>query len=147
MKTLAALALGLALAAGSALANNTPVGVWKTIDDKTKTERAQIRITESGGVLSGRIERLLAPDANHDAVCDKCTDDRKGQPMVGLEIVRGVSKTDGRDLWEGGTILDAAEGKIYRVRMTPIEGGARMEVRGFVGTPMLGRTQTWIRVE
>jgi uncharacterized protein (DUF2147 family) len=147
MKTVAAAALGLALTLTAALAHASPVGVWKTIDDKTKTERAQIRIMESGGVFSGRIERLLAPDARHDAVCDKCTDDRKDQPMVGLEVVRGVKKTDGRDVWEGGTILDAAEGKVYRVRMTPIEGGAKLEVRGFVGTPMLGRTQTWIRVE
>lgn len=147
MKTLAALALGLVLGAGTTWAAASPVGLWKTIDDKTKTERAHIRISESGGVISGRIERLLAPEAKADGVCDKCSDDRKGQPMVGLEIVRGVSKAEGRDVWEGGTILDAAEGKVYRVRMTPIEGGARMEVRGFVGTPMLGRTQTWIRVE
>jgi uncharacterized protein (DUF2147 family) len=140
------LTLLLAAAAGTALAQATPVGVWKTIDDKTKTERAQIRITETGGVLSGRIERLLAPDAKPDGVCDKCSDDRKGQPMVGLEVVRGVKKGDG-DLWDGGTILDAAEGKVYKVRMQPIEGGAKLEVRGYVGMPMLGRTQTWIRVE
>jgi uncharacterized protein (DUF2147 family) len=147
MNILAAMTLGLTLAAAATGALASPVGLWKTIDDKTKTERAKIRITESGGVLSGRIERLLAPDARPDGVCDKCTDDRKDKPMVGLEILRGVSRTDGRDVWEGGTILDAAEGKIYRVRMTPIEGGAKLEVRGFIGTPMLGRTQTWIRVE
>jgi uncharacterized protein (DUF2147 family) len=141
------LALLLATAAGAALAQATPVGVWKTIDDKTRTERAQIRISDSGGVLTGRIERLLAPDAKHDGVCDKCSDDRKDRPMIGLEVVRGVKKAEGENLWDGGTILDAAEGKVYKVRMTPIEGGAKMEVRGFVGMPMLGRTQTWIRVE
>lgn len=140
------LALLLATAAGAALAQATPVGVWKTIDDKTKTERAQIRITESGGVLTGRVERLLAPDAKPEGVCDKCSDDRKDKPMIGLEVVRGVKKGDG-EVWEGGTILDAAEGKIYKVRMTPVEGGAKLEVRGYVGMPMLGRTQTWIRVE
>jgi uncharacterized protein (DUF2147 family) len=145
MKTLAALAL--TLFAGAALAQSTPVGVWKTIDDKTKSERAQIRISDNGGVLTGRIEKLLAADAKQDAVCDKCSDDRKDKPIVGMEIVRGVKKAEGENLWEGGTILDAAEGKVYKVRMTPVEGGKKLEVRGFVGMPMLGRTQTWIRVE
>ena len=136
----------LGFTAGIAFAQAGPVGVWKTIDDKTKTERAQVRITESGGVISGKLEKLLAADAKQDAVCDKCSDDRKDKPMVGLEIVRGVKKGDG-EMWDGGTILDAAEGKVYKVRMTPIEGGKKMEVRGYVGMPMLGRTQTWVRVE
>jgi uncharacterized protein (DUF2147 family) len=138
----------LSLAASVALAQATPVGVWKTIDDKTKTERAQIRITEANGVITGRIEKLLAADAKQDAKCDKCEDDRKDKPMIGLEIIRGVKKNaDDATLWDGGTILDAGEGKVYKVRMKPVEGGKRMEVRGFVGAPLLGRTQTWIRVE
>ena len=134
-------------AAPAVLAQATPVGVWKTIDDKTNTEKAQVRITESGGVLSAKLEKLLAADAKQDAVCDKCSDDRKDKPMVGLEIVRGVKKSDADNTWDGGTILDAAEGKIYKVRMQPIDGGKKLEVRGYVGMPMLGRTQTWLRVE
>jgi uncharacterized protein (DUF2147 family) len=145
MKTLIAFAL-FALA-GAVSAQSTPVGVWKTIDDKTKTERAQIRITESGGVLSGKIEKLLAADAKQDSVCDKCSDDRKDKPMIGLEVVRGVKRAEAENTWDGGTILDAGEGKIYKVRMQPVDGGKKLEVRGYVGTPMLGRTQTWIRVE
>lgn len=145
MKTL--IAATLLAACGLAMAQATPVGVWKTIDDKTGTERAQIRITETAGVLNGTIEKLLAPDAKHDGVCDKCTDDRQGKPMVGLEVVRGVKKADGENLWDSGTILDAAEGKVYKVRLQPVEGGKKLEVRGYVGMPLLGRTQTWIRVE
>ncbi len=140
--------LALAAACGVAMAQATPVGLWKTIDDKTKSERALVRITEAGGVLSGRVEKLLAPDAKPDAKCDKCSDDRKDKPIVGLEIVRGVGKSGSDDgLWDGGTILDANEGKVYKVRMRPVEGGKQMEVRGYVGMPMLGRTQVWIRVE
>jgi uncharacterized protein (DUF2147 family) len=145
MKTL--IAIATLFTAGAAFAQATPVGVWKNIDDKTKAEKAQIRITESGGVLRGVIEKLLAPDAKHDGVCDKCEDDRKDKPMVGLEIVRGVKKSDTDNLWDGGTILDAAEGKVYKVRMQPVDGGKKMEVRGYMGMPLLGRTQTWIRVE
>jgi uncharacterized protein (DUF2147 family) len=146
MKSLMTLAIFLA-AAGTAWAQATPVGVWKTIDDKTNAERAQVRVTESDGVLTGRIEKLLGGSTmSPDSKCDKCDDDRKDKPILGLEIVRGVKKGDG-NTWEGGTILDAAEGKVYKVRMTPIEGGKKMEVRGYVGMPMLGRTQVWIRVE
>ena len=141
------IAITLIAAAGAVSAQSTPVGVWKTIDDKTKTERAQIRITESGGVYSGKIEKLLAADAQQDGVCDKCSDDRKDKPMIGLEVVRGVKRGEAENTWDGGTILDAAEGKIYKVRMQPTEGGKKLEVRGYVGMPMLGRTQTWIRVE
>ena len=145
MKTL--IAASLLAFTGAVLAQASPVGVWKTIDDKTKTEKAQIRITESGGVFSGKIEKLLAADAKPDGVCDKCEDDRKGKPMVGLEVIRGVKKAESDNLWDGGTILDAAEGKVYKVRLQPADGGKKLEVRGYVGMPMLGRTQTWIRVE
>ena len=121
MKTLS-IALLLALAAPLVMAQATPVGLWKTIDDKTGTEKSQVRIVDNGGVLSGRIEKLLAPDAKQDGVCDKCSDDRKGKPMVGLEIIRGV-KADGDNTWDGGTIIDPAEGKEYKVRLQPADGG------------------------
>ena len=135
----------LASAASLALAQATPVGVWKTIDDKTKTEKSIVRISESGGVLSGRIERLLAPDAKPDGVCDKCGDDRKDQKVVGLEIIRGAKKAEGENLWEGGTILDPNDGKVYRLRLKPEDDGKRLEVRGYVGP--FYRNQHWIRVE
>jgi uncharacterized protein (DUF2147 family) len=141
-------AAALTLAAGTALAQATPVGVWKTIDDKTKAERSQVRITETGGVLTGRIEKLLAPDADANAKCDKCSDDRKDKPVVGLDIIRGVKKAEGEAThWDGGTILDPSEGKVYKVKLTPVDGGKKLEVRGYVGMPMLGRTQTWVRAE
>ncbi len=129
----------------AAQAQMSPVGLWKTIDDKTKNEKALVRVTETNGVVSGKIEKLLAPDAKPDAKCDKCSDERKDQPIVGLEIIRGVKK-DG-DSWSGGTILDSAEGKVYKVKLTPADGGKKLDVRGYVGAPMFGRTQTWVRVE
>ena len=139
--------LALLAACASAFAQATPVGVWKSIDDKTKAERSQVRITENGGVLTGRIEKLLAPDANPDVKCDKCEDDRKDKPMVGMEIIRGVRKAEAENTWDGGTILDPVEGKVYKVRLQTVEGGRKLEVRGYIGMPMLGRTQTWVRVE
>lgn len=142
-----ALALGLTMSASLALAQASPAGLWKTIDDETKQERSLVRISEAGGVFSGKIEKLSDP-TKQDVKCDDCKDERKGQPVLGMTILRGVKKnaTD-NELWDGGDILDPANGKVYKVRLKPIEGGKRLEVRGYVGMPMLGRTQTWVRVE
>jgi uncharacterized protein (DUF2147 family) len=130
--------------AGSAFAQATPVGLWKTIDDDTKQEKSLVRITESGGVVSGKIEKLLDP-SKADAKCDKCTDARKDQPVVGMTIVTGVKKHSDEPYWDGGQILDPNNGKTYKVRLTPKDGGKTMEVRGFIG--FLYRNQTWQRVE
>jgi uncharacterized protein (DUF2147 family) len=123
----------------------SPAGLWKTIDDKTGKERALVRISESGGVFSAKIEKLLAADAKPDAKCDQCTDSRKDQPIVGMTIMRNVKKND--DIYDGGDILDANNGKVYKVRLTLANDNKKLDVRGYVGAPMLGRTQTWQRVE
>jgi uncharacterized protein (DUF2147 family) len=138
----AALALVLAAAAGTAAAQATPVGLWKTIDDETKQEKSVVRITDANGVLSGRIEKVLDP-AKQDAKCEKCTDDRKDKPVTGMTILRNA-KANG-DAWEGGDILDPGNGKVYRVRLKPEEGGKQLEVRGYIGP--FYRNQHWIRVE
>jgi uncharacterized protein (DUF2147 family) len=137
----------LLLGAGGAFAQATPVGLWKTIDDETKQEKSYVRIAESGGVLTGRIEKLLDP-TKQDAKCDACTDERKGQPVIGMTIVRNVKKSAGDEaMWDGGEILDPNNGKTYKVRLTPKDGGKALDVRGYIGAPLLGRTQTWLRVE
>ena len=122
-----------------------PLGTWHSIDDDTRQPKAQIVITESAGVLTGRIDKLLRPDADPHKVCDRCTDDRKDKPIVGMEIIRGAKKADGKDVWEGGRILDPEKGSNYALRLTPIEGGKKLEVRGSIGP--FGRTQTWQRVQ
>jgi uncharacterized protein (DUF2147 family) len=142
------MALAATFAASVAFAQPTPVGLWKTIDDETKTERSLIRITETGGVLGGRIEKLLGADAKQDAVCEECTDDRKGKPIVGMAIIRGVKKSaETEGIWDGGTILDPNNGKTYKLRLKPSEDGKKLEVRGYIGTPVFGRSQTWQKVE
>ena len=122
----------------------SPAGLWKTVDDATGKEKAIIRITEAGGVFTGKIEKLLDA-AKQDSKCDECTDSRKGQPVVGLTISRNIKK--GESHWEGGDILDAANGKVYRARLTLSEDNKKLDVRGYMGTPMFGRTQTWSRVQ
>jgi uncharacterized protein (DUF2147 family) len=141
------IALALAGASLAAAAQVTPAGLWKTIDDDGKTEKSLVRITDSGGVFSAKVEKVFDP-AKQEARCDKCSDERKDQPVLGMTIVRSV-KANASDpaLWDGGEILDPNNGKTYRVRLKPIDGGRKLEVRGYIGAPLLGRTQTWIRVE
>ena len=143
-KTLAATLL--ALAAGTALAQAIPVGLWKTIDDETKTEKSYVRITEAGGVLTGKIEKLVDP-AKQDSKCEKCTDERKDKPVLGMTIIRNAKADAAKAVWEGGEILDPNDGKVYKLRLTPADSGKKLDVRGFIGFALLGRTQTWIRVE
>ncbi len=142
IKTVAALAL--AAFAFAAQAQNSPVGLWKTIDDETKQEKSLVRITEANGVLTGKIEKLMDPK-KQDAVCNECTDARKGQKVIGMTIVEGVKKHASEPYWDGGTILDPNNGKTYKVRLTPQDGGKTMEVRGFIA--FLYRNQQWVRVE
>ena len=129
---------------GVANAQMSPVGLWRSIDDKTGQAKAEIRISaQPGGALSGVIEKALITGG--DPNCDLCTDDRKGKPKLGMEIIRGAKKAEDKDVWEGGKILDPENGSTYTLRLTPIDGGKKLEVRGSIA--FFGRTQTWVRVQ
>jgi uncharacterized protein (DUF2147 family) len=142
-----AIALSLTLGCAASFAQMTPVGLWKSVSDKDGSVTAEIRIVETAGVFSGKIERDLGPKAKPEDKCTDCKDDRKDQPIAGLEIIRGVKKVEGKDVWDGGTIVDPQGGTVYRVKITPVDGGKKLEVRGYVGTPLFGRTQTWLRAQ
>jgi uncharacterized protein (DUF2147 family) len=131
--------------AASSFAQMTPVGVWHTVDDSTGEARAEIHIVDKGGVLSGRIAKVLSHDPTASKTCDPCKDDRKGQDIVGLELIRGVKAEPLTEhLWAGGgKILDPENGKEYTVKMVPKEGGKKLQVRGYIGP--FYRTQTWLR--
>ena len=142
------LATAVFLAHSAVFAQVTPAGLWKTIDDETKKEKSLIRVTESGGVFTGKLEKLLDPATKADAVCEKCSDERKDKPVLGMTLIRNVKKNaDEAAQWDGGDILDPNNGKVYKVRIKPVDGGKSLEVRGYIGAPILGRTQTWLRVE
>jgi uncharacterized protein (DUF2147 family) len=127
------------------LAQATPVGLWKTIDDETKLEKSFVRITEAGGMLTGKVEKIVDP-AKQDSKCEKCTDDRKDKAVLGMTLVRNTKQSaEDKEVWEGGDILDPNNGKVYRLRLKPLDGGKTMEVRGYIG-PFF-RNQMWIRAE
>ena len=143
MKKIFAAVLGMALAV-PAFAQVSPVGLWRSQDDKTGEAKAEIRISEAANGLSGRIEKTLKKGAENHPNCTECKDDRKDKPMVGLEIIRGGKKEADKEVWSGGKIIDPENGKEYRASFTPVEGGAKLEVRGYLGP--FWRTQTWQRV-
>ncbi|GAB3398142.1 DUF2147 domain-containing protein [Massilia agilis] len=123
---------------------NSPVGVWKTIDDETGKAKSLVRITENNGELSGKIEKLFRePSEDQNPKCDKCEGALKDQPIVGMTILNGLKKDD--DVWSGGTVLDPKNGKTYKAKITLKDGGKKLDMRGYIGTPLLGRTQTWVR--
>lgn len=115
-------------------------GKWKTIDDETGKAKSIVEIfKKSDGKYYGRILQLLAKPENNN--CVKCTDDRKNKPLAGLEIIRGLKK-DG-DEFTGGTITDPKSGKSYKCTVT--RTGDKLNVRGYVGFSLIGRSQTWVK--
>ncbi len=128
----------------SSHAQMTPVGSWHSVDDETKEVKAEIMVTEQAGVLSGKIVKFLKLGADLTRVCTKCDDDRKDKPILGMEILRGAKKVAQKNVWDGGKILDPEKGSSYTLRLTPIEDGKKLEVRGSIA--FFSKTQTWIRV-
>jgi uncharacterized protein (DUF2147 family) len=125
---------------------STPVGLWKTIDDATGNPRSHVRIEEVNGELQGKVEKIYPfPGDDPENLCDKCKGERKDKPVVGMTILWGLK--EGGGVWKGGKILDPDNGKIYRCKMTLSDDGRELDVRGFIGISLIGRTQTWLLAE
>jgi uncharacterized protein (DUF2147 family) len=129
-------------ATATAAESASPIGVWKTIDDKTGDARAIVRIYEQDGKLFGRIVQSFKP-GSQTRVCIACSDERKNQPIIGLLIVRNM-QADGAE-FSGGDILDPESGTVYHCKMHLEDNGTRLVVRGYIGFAFIGRSQTWQR--
>lgn len=118
------------------------VGKWTTIDDETGEPKSVVEIFQkSDGKYYGKIEKLLIkPDSDN---CVKCKDDRKDKPLVGLEILRGL-RQDGKE-FTGGNIMDPKSGKVYKCTIT--RDGDKLNVRGYIGFSLIGRTQVWTQTK
>ena len=123
---------------------NSPIGLWRTVDDVTGKVKSVVAIWEERGKLYGRIQKLVSPDpADPNPRCEDCTGEQKGKPVVGLRVLWDLKKNGNG--WSGGTILDPANGKTYKCMLSLEEGGTKLKVRGFMGISLLGRTQYWLR--
>lgn len=140
-----ALALAALLALPAAHADDaSPVGLWKNIDDVSGKPKALIRISENKGELEGRIEKLFrAAGEEQNPKCDRCEGVNKDQPIIGMVFMSGLKKSG--DEYSGGQILDPDNGKVYKSKLTLVDGGKKVNVRGYIGIPMLGRSQVWVR--
>lgn len=122
----------------------SPVGLWKNIDDITGKPKALIRISEYKGELHGQIEKLfLDPGDDPNPRCVKCSGVHKGQPIIGMVFMSGLRRKG--EEYTGGEILDPDDGKVYRSKMTLVDNGKKLNVRGYIGVPMFGRSQVWLR--
>ena len=130
-------------ASQSVLAAITPVGLWKTIDEDTNQAKSYVRITQTNGVLSGKVETILNPAKQND-ICTECDDELKDQPILGMTIIKDVKAQDD-GIWGDGEILDPTNGKTYTLQLTPQEEGKKLEVRGYIG--FFYRNQYWLKVE
>jgi len=126
--------------------DSSPVGLWKNIDDETGKPKALIRITENGGEYKGKIEKLFRePGEEQNPMCTKCEGEMKDKQILGMTMLTNL-RLDG-DEYTGGEILDAKNGKVYKSKVKVIEGGKKLSVRGYIGIPLIGRSQVWVREE
>ena len=146
-KTISKLVLLALLVSSSAFgADGSPVGLWKTIDDQTGKPRGLVRITEINGQYQGSVEKAFPkPGEDPNPKCEKCEGARRNQPVLGMTILWGLQRQG--DEYQGGEILDPETGKVYRVRMKLEDNGKKLDVRGFIGFSLFGRSQTWLREE
>lgn len=127
-------------------ANDTPVGRWKTFDDDTGKATSIIRIRNFDGELRGWIAKVLkTPEEGALPTCTLCEGELKDAPVEGLRFMWGLRREG--DAWTGGQVVDPETGKVYNVKMELEDAGRKLVVRGYIGIPLLGRTQTWERVE
>jgi uncharacterized protein (DUF2147 family) len=124
--------------------SSSPVGLWKTVDDNSGKPGGLVRIEEVKGAYQGKIEKIF-PEAGEDPNprCVKCEGPRHNQPVIGLTFMWGLTKQG--DEYQGGEILDPKTGKVYRAKLKLEDEGKKLNVRGFIGLSLFGRTQVWYR--
>lgn len=134
----------IGLAADTFSASTSPQGVWRSFDEDTGEAKSLIKIWEENGELKGQISTIFNP-RTPNPTCGKCKGSFKNKPIKGMIFLWGLEQRGAG--WVGGSILDPTNGKIYKAKLHVIEDGDSMELRGFIGFSLIGRTQRWERVE
>ncbi|MEN9981806.1 MAG: hypothetical protein RL542_1593 [Bacteroidota bacterium] len=118
------------------------VGKWKTIDDETGEAKSIVELFLKSGKMYAKVVEVLDV-ANKNSLCQKCSGEDKNKPILGLTIIKGLSK-EGAE-YTSGEILDPKNGKLYKCAIS-LESKDKLKVRGYIGFSLLGRTQYWHRV-
>jgi len=125
---------------------STPAGLWQTVSDRTGQPGGLVRVVEVDGEYIGTVVAVFSPPApDPQPLCKLCQGDLKDKPVVGMTILRGVRRS--MDTYSTGQILDPDEGRVYNCRIALLDDGGKLEVRGYIGIPLFGRSQTWVRKE
>ncbi|WP_432669938.1 DUF2147 domain-containing protein [Flavobacterium sp. SM2513] len=122
---------------------NSVLGKWKSIDDDTGKEMGTVLIYEENGKIYGKVIEITKAE-DRDKLCNNCAGEDKNKPILGLTVIRGLSK-DGHE-YSGGKILDPKHGKYYKCYIN-LENPDKLKVRGYIGISLFGRTQYWHRVK
>lgn len=146
------LSLLLCLFSGSILASEmTPLGYWKTIDDVTGRAQSIIKIAYDSQTKTYQgtiVDTFPKPGEDKSKVCSKCKGERYNKRILGMTIMENFHADKGGDgYYKGGTILDPTSGKIYSCTMQVSKNNKKLTVRGYIGIPLFGRSQTWLRVK
>jgi uncharacterized protein (DUF2147 family) len=135
----------LALTVTRLTAEPTVVGLWEEVDENTGKAESWFRITEHNGVYDGTIVKMfLEPGEDPNWTCDKCEGADRGKPVLGLTLIKGMRRNGNH--YEGGTITDPRDGNVYRALMELSPDGQKLEMRGYLGISLFGRSQIWNRL-
>ena len=134
-------------AAGASLraAEPSAVGLWEQVDEKSGKPESWFKITERNGAYEGNIVKIFfKPGEDENWVCDKCEGAERGKPVLGLALIKGMQRSGSS--YENGTIMDPRDGAVYRALMKLSPDGQKLEVRGYLGISLFGRSQVWNRL-
>lgn len=134
------------LLSASLHAQDPALGGWHTVDDETGEIKSLVILSlAEDGTMVGVISKILKKDVG-DGLCDQCEGDKKDQPIEGMQFIWGVERSAEGE-WEDGKLLDPESGTVYNGNITLTDNPNELEVRGYVGISLFGRSQTWQRAE
>ena len=126
-------------------AEPTATGLWEQVDENSGQPESWFKIEERNGVYEGKIVKIFfKPGEDPNWVCDQCQGADKGRPVQSLTLIRGMQRNG--NSYENGTIMDPRDGKVYRALMRLTPDGQKLEVRGYLGISLFGRSQVWNRL-
>ena len=139
--------LSLLALAAPAFAQSGPEGLWVTVDDETEAPRGIVELALDGnGELVGTIRGTLVDEPGSSTTCDECEGELQGAPIIGLPFLRGLERdNDSGTKWKSGRITDPESGDTYKSKAEFEDDFSEVKVRGYIGTPLLGRNQYWFR--